>query len=123
MEASADLTRWRVEAWPNVHAGEMPETMAPRWRVTLEKNREGRTEEWSLAWNSGCKAFEHVPDTCSAKGTGFTHCRATTGQMGQSWRLGPRSDAPPIVVVDTIRNALRIVACDEHAASLGIKVG
>ena len=43
-------------------------------------------------------------------------------KWGKSWRLKPRPEAPPIAVVDTVKNTVRIVACDSHATSHGIKI-
>ncbi|PTW60394.1 protein ImuA [Breoghania corrubedonensis] len=91
-QASAAATRWHVRAESSAPPGTLSTPSAPRWRVTLEKNREGRTGEWSLAWNSECKVFEHAPETrsetCSAENSGpRLHAPAErpggAAQMGQ----------------------------------------
>lgn len=94
-EASAAETRWRVEVQPSLPekgvAG--PEEgvtgmTAPRWRLTLEKNRKGQTGQWPLAWNSQRKAFEHAAETCPSENSGHrlhpsTERQRSTAQMGQ----------------------------------------
>ncbi len=44
-------------------------------------------------------------------------------RWGRSWRLNARPEAPPIVIVDTLKNALRIVACEDHPELRGIQPG
>lgn len=40
-----------------------------------------------------------------------------------SWRSAGRPDAPPLVLADRVKNAMRLVALDEAASALGLKPG
>ncbi len=64
-EASAGLTRWRVCAAPslgfgyNNHTGKHSHLGPTRLALSLERNRNGNTGDWCLAWNPHERTFEN----------------------------------------------------------------
>lgn len=59
-EASAAVTRWRVEPLPSLPDPGFPEGVGqPHHRLTLERSRTGRTGHWPLIWNPKRRAFDH----------------------------------------------------------------
>jgi len=59
---SAAATRWRVAPAPSAPAPAEPGLGAPRWRVSLERCRGGRTGEWLMEKADGAHALSVVAD-------------------------------------------------------------
>jgi protein ImuA len=47
------VSRWCVSALPSKISGGMPGVGFPRWKVILEKMRNGKPGKWELEWNNG----------------------------------------------------------------------
>ncbi len=67
-EATAAATRWHVK--PLV--SDRPDNLArglgqARLSVTLERNRNGRTGQWPIAWDHNHKRFEYAPQPSQAE--------------------------------------------------------
>ncbi len=62
-EASGVATRWQVTARPGAPDRDLETGMGPlRLGLVLERNRNGRTGQWAIAWNQQTHEFEHVPE-------------------------------------------------------------
>ena len=59
-EASAGLTRWRVRPAPSIDPNCNTHLGPTRLALSLERNRNGATGDWCLAWNPDERAFENV---------------------------------------------------------------
>ena len=59
-EASAGLTRWRVQPAPSIDPNCNTHLGPTRLALSLERNRNGTTGDWCLAWNPHERAFENV---------------------------------------------------------------
>jgi len=61
-EASAAATRWHVRAAPSGADPDLENGIGPlRLGLVLERNRNGQTGQWTIAWNQHRREFEHVP--------------------------------------------------------------
>ncbi len=61
-EPSAAETRWRIKAVPSL-SDERDEKLLgrPRWQLTLERNRHGRTGRWIAEWDHEAYRFHLAP--------------------------------------------------------------
>ena len=59
-EASAGLTRWRVQPAPSKDLKYNSHLGPTRLALSLERNRNGTTGDWCLAWNPHERTFENV---------------------------------------------------------------
>jgi protein ImuA len=61
-EANAAATRWRVRALPSLVDPQLERGIGLlRLDLALERNRNGRTGQWAIAWNHRSRSFEHLP--------------------------------------------------------------
>ncbi|MEM6462216.1 MAG: hypothetical protein AAF724_09900 [Pseudomonadota bacterium] len=61
-EANAAATRWHVQAQPSASDPQLEKGIgAMRLDLALERNRNGHTGHWTIAWNQLEHGFEHVP--------------------------------------------------------------
>ncbi len=61
-EANAAATRWHVRAQPSAADPEFERGIGLlRLNLALERNRNGQTGHWIIAWNQQKNGFEHVP--------------------------------------------------------------
>ena len=61
-EASAAATRWHVNTEISGPDPDLETGIGPlRLGLVLERNRNGRTGQWTVAWNQQRQDFEHVP--------------------------------------------------------------
>lgn len=91
-EASSAATRWRVHPAPSLQdeichrgIGQM------RHRLTLERNRIGRTGTWPVCWNPSKGLFEYAARAASPQNTKTAHHRTTLASSPN------RPDRPPEV--------------------------
>lgn len=99
-EASAAATRWHVETMPSMPDPGFEHGPGQASHVhTLERNRHGRTGQWTLTWNPENRAFE---DGTSEDGTSKLE---TTHRIRRIHPLAHRPDCPVEVgqVVDIER--------------------
>ncbi|MEM8541791.1 MAG: hypothetical protein AAGF25_12625 [Pseudomonadota bacterium] len=65
-EASSAATRWHVAPVQAVGDGIYNKGLGHmRLTLTLEKNRNGQTGQWTVAWNPQARSYEHVASTHS----------------------------------------------------------
>ena len=70
-EASSALTRWHVKPEPSFPDEDFHQGMgAMRLTLTLERNRNGQTGQWSIAWNPKTRSFEHAAEHFKTTDTG-----------------------------------------------------
>ncbi|MCP4315001.1 MAG: hypothetical protein GY789_02925 [Hyphomicrobiales bacterium] len=61
-EANAAATRWHVRTQPSAADPHLEKGIGLlRLELTLERNRNGHTGHWTIAWNQLEHGFEHVP--------------------------------------------------------------
>lgn len=96
---SAAMTRWCVGPGPMPPATRdragayVPHRAlmgAPRWRVTLEKNREGRPDSCDLEWNHATRQFDEIPRLDTENASAGT----ATDSLSLVSRVGHRSPVP-----------------------------
>ena len=88
-EASAAATRWHVEIMPSRPDGDFERGPGQARHVpTLERNRHGRTGQWTLTWNPDNRAFE---DGTSEDGTSKLE---TTHRIHRIHPSAHRPDSP-----------------------------
>jgi len=96
-EASAAATRWHVAIQPSNPDGDYERGLGRAGHVvTLERNRNGRTGQWSIAWNPKTRAFENAVQNISTahfiRGVHpFTDRPDRPDQMGQIMDIGRAS--------------------------------
>ena len=83
-EASAVATRWHVRARPCRADPDLETGIGPlRLGLVLERNRNGRTGQWTIAWNQQRQGFEHVPEDYGDRPAVSTDRPDRPPQMGQ----------------------------------------
>ncbi|MBN4066229.1 hypothetical protein JYT43_00205 [Ahrensia sp. AH-315-G08] len=88
-EASSAATRWHVAPLPSLSDENFEKGVGPiRLALTLEKNRNGQTGHWPLAWNPPTRSFEHVPQNPASAHSGVSlhpsvHRPDRPAKMGQ----------------------------------------
>lgn len=88
-EASSAMTRWHVEPLPSLPCEGFHRGLGNmRLTLTLERNRNGRTGHWPVAWNHETRSFEHAAKGSAAAHAGLPfqpsfHRPHRTGQMGE----------------------------------------
>ncbi|MGI9351357.1 MAG: ImuA family protein [Rhizobiaceae bacterium] len=66
-EASSAATRWHVKPSPSLQDENFSRGLGNmRLTLTLEKNRNGQTGQWVIAWNPQTRSFEHAAQSSSA---------------------------------------------------------
>lgn len=67
-EATAAATRWHVQPLASDRLENFARGIGPaRLSVTLERNRNGRTGQWPVAWDHHHKRFEYAPQPSQAE--------------------------------------------------------
>lgn len=89
-ETSSAATRWGVEPALSLNNNEALNRGLGKMRLslTLERNRNGRTGQWTVAWNPEKRAFEHAAETSAPADAGLPfqpsiHRPDCPPQMGQ----------------------------------------
>ena len=66
-EASSAATRWHVKPSSSLPDEDFDRGVGnTRLTLTLEKNRNGQTGQWTIAWNPQTRSFEHAAQSSSA---------------------------------------------------------
>jgi protein ImuA len=58
INTTACVTRWKIESLPSALQNNMPGVGLPRWKVDLQKIRNGKTGHWEMEWAN--KKFQLV---------------------------------------------------------------
>jgi len=83
-EANAVATRWHVRARPCRADPDLETGIGPlRLGLVLERNRNGRTGQWTIAWNQQKQGFEHVPENYGDRPAASSDRSDRAPQMGQ----------------------------------------
>ena len=83
-EANGVATRWHVQARPSAPDPDLETGIGPlRLGLVLERNRNGRTGHWTIAWNQQGQQFEHVPEDHVDRPAASADRPDGTPQMGQ----------------------------------------
>ncbi len=83
-EASAAATRWHVRAVPSGIDSDLENGIGLlRLGLVLERNRNGRTGQWTIAWNQQRQEFEHVPTDHVDRSAASSDRPDGAPQMGQ----------------------------------------
>lgn len=64
-ETNACVTRWRIAPLPSASEDGLPGVSHPRWRVHLQKVRNGQPGVWHLEWVAN--RFRHIPLLASSE--------------------------------------------------------
>lgn len=59
LHANACNARWRISSLPSMSEDRLPGIGFPKWKVIIEKVRNGKPGQWELAWASGRFVHEH----------------------------------------------------------------
>lgn len=71
-EASSALTRWHVKPEPSIPDITFKQGVgAMRLTLTLERNRNGQTGKWQIAWNPKMRSFENAAKPAKPTDTGL----------------------------------------------------
>ncbi len=71
-EASSALTRWHVKPESSLPDEDFHQGIgAMRLTLTLERNRNGQTGHWLIAWNPKTRSFEHAAKLSQTPDTGL----------------------------------------------------
>jgi protein ImuA len=83
-EASAAATRWHVQAQSSCADPDLENGIGLlRLGLVLERNRNGRTGQWTIAWNQQKQGFEHVPTDYVDRSAASADRPDGAPQMGQ----------------------------------------
>lgn len=83
-EANAAATRWCVGAHASAADPHLEKGIGLlRLSLVLERNRNGRTGQWTVAWNQHEHGFEHVPEDHVDRPAAALHRPDGAPQMGQ----------------------------------------
>ena len=83
-EANGVATRWHAQARPSGLDPDFETGIGPlRLGLVLERNRNGRTGHWTIAWNQQGQQFEHVPEDHVDRPAASADRPDSTPQMGQ----------------------------------------
>lgn len=83
-EASAAVTRWHVQAAPSGGDPDLENGIGLlRLGLVLERNRNGRTGQWAIAWNQQKQEFEHASTDIVDRPAPSSDRPGGTPQMGQ----------------------------------------
>lgn len=64
LTATACFTRWKIHAIPSEPGGNLPGIGFPRWKVELQRVRNGKPGCWQLEWSAG--RFRSIPGESSS---------------------------------------------------------
>lgn len=80
-EASSAATRWHIKPSPSLPNEIYPKGLGHmRLTLTLEKNRNGQTGQWLIAWNPQTRSFEHAANSSQHR-SGKTTTQSTHSSL------------------------------------------